>query len=90
MLFQEEQIVNDNIYLIAIDQKSLEDMGPFNSWTRADMADAIAILNQDSENAPAVIGQGTFWKVVNLLMPIFILGIFGLIFNFMRKRKYTK
>lgn len=41
-------------------------------------------------SAPAVIGQGTFWKVVNLLMPIFILGIFGLIFNFMRKRKYTK
>lgn len=55
-LFQKEQLVNDNIYIIAIDQKSLEDMGPFNSWTRADMADAISILNQDPENAPAVIG----------------------------------
>jgi ABC-2 type transport system permease protein len=41
-------------------------------------------------NAPAVIGQSTFWKLVNLLMPILILGVFGLIFNFMRKRKYTK
>jgi len=55
-LFQKEELVNENIYIIAIDQKSLEDMGPFNSWTRADMADAISILNQDPDNLPAVIG----------------------------------
>lgn len=56
LLFQEEQILSDDIFIIAIDQKSLEDMGPFNSWTRADMADAISLLNQDPSNAPAVIG----------------------------------
>jgi len=56
MLFQKEQTLGDEIFIVAIDQKSLEDMGPFNSWTRADMADAIAILNQDPDNKPAVIG----------------------------------
>ena len=55
-LYQSEQSIGDDIYIIGIDPQSLEDMGPFNTWTRADMADAIAILNQDPDNAPAAIG----------------------------------
>lgn len=40
-------------------------------------------------NKPAIIGQRTFWQVTNVLLPLLLVGIFGLIFNFIRKRRYT-
>ena len=54
--YQKEYALEDNISIIGIDAESLEEMGPFHTWTRADMADVISILNQDPETAPAVIG----------------------------------
>ena len=55
-LYQREKVLDDNIRIIGIDAESLNEMGPFNTWTRADMADLISVLNQDEENRPAVIG----------------------------------
>lgn len=40
-------------------------------------------------NKPAIIGQRTFWQVTNVLLPLLLVGIFGLIFNLIRKRRYT-
>lgn len=40
-------------------------------------------------NKRAVIGQRTFWQVTNVVLPLLALGLFGLIFNFIRKRRYT-
>lgn len=41
-------------------------------------------------NKPAIIGQRTFWQIANITLPLLLLGLFGLAFNFIRKRKYTK
>lgn len=40
-------------------------------------------------NKPAIIGQRTFWQVTNVVLPLLLVGLFGLVFNFVRKRKYT-
>lgn len=40
-------------------------------------------------NKPAIIGQRTFWQVINVVLPLVVLGLFGLAFNFVRKRRYT-
>lgn len=40
-------------------------------------------------NKPAIIGQRTFWQVTNVVLPLLILGLFGLIFNLVRKRRFT-
>lgn len=40
-------------------------------------------------NKRAIIGQRTFWQVTNVALPLLALGLFGIIFNFIRKRKYT-
>ena len=55
-LYQHEKPLSDIIRIIGIDTKSLTEMGAFNTWTRADMADLITVLNQDEETRPAVIG----------------------------------
>lgn len=54
-LYQKPVPQDGNIVLINIDQKSLDELGPFASWGRALMGDAVSILNQDPQNAPAVI-----------------------------------
>ncbi|MBP5455503.1 MAG: gliding motility-associated ABC transporter substrate-binding protein GldG [Paludibacteraceae bacterium] len=39
---------------------------------------------------PSVIGLRTFWQTVNMVLPLLLLGLFGGIFLFIRKKKYTK
>ncbi len=39
-------------------------------------------------NKPAIIGQRRFWQVFNVVTPLLILGVFGVIYNFRRKRKF--
>lgn len=34
--------------------------------------------------------QRTKWQVVNILLPLVLLGIFGVIFQYLRKRRYTR
>jgi ABC-2 type transport system permease protein len=40
-------------------------------------------------NRPAVIGQRTFWQMINVLLPLFFLAVFAALFLLIRKRKYT-
>lgn len=54
-LYQHPTIQGEEIVLINIDQRSLDELGPFGSWGRALMGDVISILNQDPAQAPAVI-----------------------------------
>ncbi|MBO5153779.1 MAG: adenylate/guanylate cyclase domain-containing protein [Eubacterium sp.] len=54
-LYQQATPQDGQIVLINLDQKSLDALGPFASWGRALMGDVINMLNQDPEQAPAVI-----------------------------------
>lgn len=45
-----------NIFVIGIDDKSLNSIGPWNNWKRSIMADLINTLNKDASNRPLAIG----------------------------------
>ena len=55
VMYQHPSLQAEEIVLINIDQRSLDELGPFGSWGRALMGDVISILNQDPEQSPAVI-----------------------------------
>ncbi|MBR5269724.1 MAG: adenylate/guanylate cyclase domain-containing protein [Anaerotignum sp.] len=55
-LYQEEQALDGNIFVIGIDARSLEVLGPFHTWSRDYMAQAIDMLNADPDYKPAAIG----------------------------------
>lgn len=55
-LYQEEQALDGNIFVIGIDARSLEVLGPFQTWSRDYMAQAIDMLNADPDCKPAAIG----------------------------------
>lgn len=52
-MFIREQSVDNRIKIIGIDEKSLQEMGPFADWSRQQAADLLAFF--DPEYAPAVI-----------------------------------
>lgn len=45
-----------NIFVIGIDEESLDAYGPWNQWSRTMTADLINYLNEDPQSKPAVIG----------------------------------
>lgn len=47
---------SENIFVIGIDDESLQEIGPWGTWSRGVMGELIDTLNADPENAPAVIG----------------------------------
>jgi gliding-associated putative ABC transporter substrate-binding component GldG len=49
-------------------------------------AKSIEVAFLDSEK---VEEQKTIWQLINIALPLLLLGIFGLIFNYIRKRKYA-
>ena len=55
-LCQQESVPNKNIYVLAIDQKTLDRYGAVSGWSRDLSAEIVQRLNQDKANAPAVIG----------------------------------
>ena len=55
-LYQQEQALDGNIFVIGIDARSLEVLGPFHTWSRDYMAQAIDMLNADPDYKPAAIG----------------------------------
>lgn len=55
-LYQSARPLDGKVFVIGIDAKSLEELGPFNTWDRSYIARAIEILNADPENRPAAIG----------------------------------
>lgn len=54
-LYQRPGIVDHNIKIIAIDEKSLEELGPFSEWERDKYAQLINQLNIDQKNCPELI-----------------------------------
>ncbi len=54
--YQHTMAAGGKIVLVGIDQKALEEIGPYHQWGRDVMAKAIEVLNQSEESRPAVIG----------------------------------
>lgn len=46
---------DSNIKIIAIDEKTLEELGPMNTWTRDVSAELVEILTEDEEASPSII-----------------------------------
>ena len=55
-LNQRESVTNKKIYIIGIDDKTLEEYGPVNTWSREIPAKLVSILNSVEDARPAVIG----------------------------------
>lgn len=55
-IYQQETSSSGSVFILEIDAKSLEELGPYQTWTRDYVAEAIERLNQIPEEAPAVIG----------------------------------
>ncbi len=55
-LYQRADVIPDNIKIIAIDEATLAELGPYSNWDRSYFAKLVEILNKDKENAPKVIG----------------------------------
>ena len=55
-LYQIPRGITSNIKIIGIDERTLEELGPINTWSRQYYADLIAQLNSYEEAKPAVIG----------------------------------
>ena len=55
-LYQNAGVIPNDIKIIAIDEKTLEHLGPFTDWDRGEFANLLGILNQDEQSAPKVIG----------------------------------
>lgn len=56
MVYQQKRTLDGNIFVIGIDAKSLEKLGPYSTWSREYMAKAIEILNKEEKYRPAAIG----------------------------------
>lgn len=55
-LNQREDVTNKKIYIIGIDDKTLGQYGPVNTWSRDIPASLVELLNNASGGGPAVIG----------------------------------
>lgn len=55
-LNQRVSATNKKIYIIGIDDRTLEEYGPVNTWSRHIPAQLVELLNRDEETRPAVIG----------------------------------
>lgn len=55
VLCQRASVTNKNIYIIAIDDKTLEEYGAITSWSREIPARLVRTLNGDGQTRPAVI-----------------------------------
>ncbi len=53
LLFVRQQSVDNRIKIIGIDEKSLQEMGPFQEWTRQQAADLLNVF--DSQYSPSVV-----------------------------------
>ncbi|MCC8164335.1 MAG: adenylate/guanylate cyclase domain-containing protein [Lachnospiraceae bacterium] len=54
-MWQRAEVTNSRIKIIKIDERSLEALGQYNTWTRDIPAQLVEALSADEENQPAVI-----------------------------------
>lgn len=64
-LYQKAGVIPDNIKIIAIDEETLQKLGPYSDWDRGYFADLISILNANEKSAPAVIGIDVVFSGTN-------------------------
>lgn len=55
-LYQEEQLLDGTIMVLGIDERTLSEIGKFETWDRSIFADLLEILNSNPEARPALIG----------------------------------
>ena len=55
-LYQHPAALDGQVVVIGIDQRAMEDLGPYATWGRDVMAQAVEALNADPEHRPAAIG----------------------------------
>lgn len=54
--YQHAGTIPSDIKIIAIDEKTLNQLGPYTDWNREYFADLLEILNENEESAPTIIG----------------------------------
>ncbi len=60
-LYQKPRYMNGEVILFGIDQKALDEFGPYNTWDRNIMAGALEALASDPEHLPAVVCIDTLY-----------------------------
>lgn len=64
-LYQKAKVIPSDVKIIAIDEITLKDLGPYNEWDRGFFADLIETLNSDENTAPKVIGFDVIFSGTN-------------------------
>ncbi len=59
--YQSPKALDGEIIVIGIDEKTIAEIGPYNTWDRTVMASALEVLGQDPENKPAVVAIDTVY-----------------------------
>lgn len=60
-LYQEPRALDGSIIVIGIDDRALEEIGPYNTWDRNVMASALEALAKDPGKRPAVVAIDTLY-----------------------------
>ncbi len=55
-LYQSPEPLDANVFVVGIDERAIDELGPYQSWERDVIATALESLNADPENRPAAIG----------------------------------
>ena len=55
-LYQIPRGINSKVKIIGIDEKTLDEYGPIQTWSRSTYAELLNILNQDDKSRPVLIG----------------------------------
>ena len=76
------QTFGNKEFLINVANYLLDDTGLINIRSKEI---AVAFLNPEK-----ITEEKTKWQLLNLLLPLVLLGLFGLTFNYLRKKKYAK
>ncbi|WP_397362999.1 gliding motility-associated ABC transporter substrate-binding protein GldG [Olleya sp. R77988] len=76
------QTFGNKEFLVNVANYLLDDTGLINIRSK-DIA--VAFLNPEK-----ITEQKTKWQLLNILLPLILLGVFGFIFNYFRRKKYAK
>ncbi len=55
-LYNSPKVVHKDIYVLGVDEYSINKLGKWDQWSRTEIAKLVEKLNEDKENCPAVIG----------------------------------
>lgn len=64
-LYQNLGVIPDDIKIIAVDEATLQQLGPYSDWDRSYFATVIQTLNEDPQRAPKVIGVDCLFSGTN-------------------------